>query len=72
MTMDEAKDRAKNMGKINMLNELKQHLNRDWDQLDIIYTNGTRTGIGNTKALEAAKEALLKELQRQIDEECWL
>ena len=72
MTMDEAKDRAKNMGKINMLKELKQHLNRDWDQLDIIYTNGTRTGIGNPKALAAAKDALLKELQRQIDEECWL
>ena len=73
MTMEEAKNRAKNMSKINMLESVKRDLeNRNWDQVDIIFANGCRTGIGNPSAVAAAKKALLAELQRQMDEECWL
>jgi len=73
MTIEEAKEKAKNMSKIQMLQKLKEDMeNHGWDQVDIIYTNGTRTGIGNPKAVTVVKEALMKELQRQMDEECWL
>lgn len=37
-------------------------------QIELVWKEGTRSGIGNPKAIKAAMDALKEELKRQLDE----
>lgn len=67
MTREQAEAKALSMRKIDALKAVKADMrNNGWKGVDIIFSNGMRTGIGNPAAIEAVKKALMEEMERQI------
>ena len=53
--------------------QLLQECLEDWDRhtiirIEIVYSNGTRAGVGNPQGINAAMSAMRNEIQRQINE----
>lgn len=58
------------MSKKQMLQEvLADFESRTCVRIELVWADGRRGGIGNHKAIEVAMNALLGELERQIEEE---
>ena len=67
MTREEAEAKAKSMPRIRALVDFRNKVvDREWKGLDIIFPDGNKAGIGNPKAIDTAKKALLHELDQQI------
>lgn len=67
MTREEARQRALSMPHIKALMDARDHLEgMEWRALEILVADG-RVAIGNPKAIDAVKEALLALLWKQIE-----
>lgn len=67
MTREQAEAKALSMKKVDALRAVQSDMrNNGWKGVDIIFSNGTRTGIGNPAAIEKVKQVLLAELEGQI------
>jgi len=70
MTREEAETLAKSMPRLEALVRVRNDMDSaPWKGFDILLTDGHKIGVGNPDAIEAAKNAIIGLLDRQLEEE---